>query len=186
MRSRTQQLKGVVKINAANPEKVVETVKKRASPLAALSPLAGVVSAVLAWGFMLLPQAGEDLTLVFLTAGGVSFCLFLGLALIFKNCLLRSAGAEIMRAVSECSKDKISADEAKEILERVEVVLKGCKQAEKAEKERLGRAVAEMSDLLREADAVIGLAKEKVEKIAEIAASVAAINGNPESASKED
>lgn len=174
-----------------NPEKFIEILKKRASPLVALSPLAGAASATLAWSFTYwglayFPRLRAELTLVFLAAGGVSFCLFLGLALIFKNCLLRSAGAEIMRAVSECSKDKISADEAKEILERVEVVLKGCKRAEQTEKERLERAVAEMSGLLREADAVIGLAKEKVEKTAEIAASVAAINGNPESASKED
>ncbi|WP_028990975.1 hypothetical protein [Thermacetogenium phaeum] len=176
----------MVKISAANPEKVIEVVKKRASPLVALSPLAGAVSAVLAWGFMLLPQAGEDLTLVFLVAGGVSFCLFLGLALVFKNCLLRSAGAEIMSVISECSASKISANEAKEILTKMEVVLKGCKQAQQAEKERLERAVTKISGFLKEADAVVGLVKEKVEKMAEIAASVAGSNENSENASKED
>ncbi|AFV11674.1 hypothetical protein Tph_c14650 [Thermacetogenium phaeum DSM 12270] len=154
--------------------------------MVALSPLAGAVSAVLAWGFMLLPQAGEDLTLVFLVAGGVSFCLFLGLALVFKNCLLRSAGAEIMSVISECSASKISANEAKEILTKMEVVLKGCKQAQQAEKERLERAVTKISGFLKEADAVVGLVKEKVEKMAEIAASVAGSNENSENASKED
>lgn len=179
-------LKGVVKISAASPEKVVEAVKKRASPLVALSPLAVVATASLAWCLPHLLQAGADLEPAFLVVMIVSLCLFLGLALFFYSLLLRSAGAEIMSAVSECSKDRIPADEAKEILAKVEVVLKSCKQAEQAEKERLERAVAEMSGLLKETGAVVELVKEKVEKMTGITASVAASNENSENASEED
>lgn len=46
--------------------------------------------------------------------------------------------------------------------------------------------MAEISGLLKEVDTVMGLAKEKVEKTVEIAASVAGSNENSENASKED
>lgn len=169
-----------------NPEKVIENLGKKALPLMALSPLAGVVSAALAWCFACLPQAGADLALVFPIAGGVSFCLFLGLALFFKNRLLRGAGRDVMSAVSECSASKISAREAKEILVKVETMLKECEQVERSEKERLEQAMAEITSLLKETDAVVRLTKEKVAKMVEITASVVMHNGNSENALKED
>lgn len=154
-----------------NLERFIGTLKKQVFPLAAITPLAGAAAAALAWGLARIPPAGEDLTPVFLAAGIVSACLGLALALVFRNNLLRSAGTELVRTVSECTANQVSAGEAKEIFAKMGEMLSGFKQAEQVETVKLGSAVAEISGLLDETDTVVGLAREKIARMAAIAAS---------------
>jgi hypothetical protein len=165
----------------ANLEGFIGTVKRRALPLAVLPPLAAAVPAALAWALARLLPAGENLTLVLLAAGIVSSLLGLTLALAFRGALLRSAGAELVRTIADCSTSSVSASEAKEIFVRMGEMLKVLDQADQGEKEGLKSAVAEISDLLGEADAVVGLAREKIARMIKIAASASAENsGNLE------
>lgn len=169
--------KGVVKIG--DPEKVVEVIKKKALSLVTLPPLAGAFTAALCWWLVwekinYFPRLLGVLSPLFFIAGGVSACLFFVLGMISRNCLLRKVGVEVIKVISEKSdkKDSISASEAKKILERVGEVLRECERIKHVESKQLELAVAEISSLLKEADAVVGLAKDKVEKMIEVIDSV--------------